>query len=124
MIQNLYMGNGCFTKHQFKTGSLGFHAQHVFVHSCQANVEQSLGFFTMDVYRHGATAAPMATWGICNPTGLQFDVTCLDLRSFSAFLIHPWSFTGLSSVKIGEHVTFRKGSRLPVIQFHQVLGSA
>ena len=24
MIQNLYIGNGCFTKHPFKTGCLGF----------------------------------------------------------------------------------------------------
>ena len=71
--------------HPFKTGSLGFNARsHVFVHSGQANVEQSLGFFTMDVYRHGATAAPMATWGICNPTGLQFDVVFRS-SSFSAF---------------------------------------
>ena len=30
MIQNLYIGNGCFTKHPFKTGCLGFQDDETF----------------------------------------------------------------------------------------------
>ena len=33
MIANLYLGNGCFTKHAFKTGCLGF--QVGILHFCQ-----------------------------------------------------------------------------------------
>ena len=31
MIPNLYIGNGCFTKHPFKTGCLGYQAGVIFI---------------------------------------------------------------------------------------------
>ena len=34
MIQNLYLGNGCFTKHPFKSGCLGFEVIIVCVFAC------------------------------------------------------------------------------------------
>ena len=45
MIPNLYLGNGCFTKHAFKTGCLGFQVV------CKLIYDLLTGLIKTDLFR-------------------------------------------------------------------------